>query len=75
MVGDPPVEAVAAEVDEAPARLLERGEGVEHPLRRVLGVGAGEHAGGSRRESSALGVEVVLGEHVIGDCLLAPASR
>ena len=61
---DAPVEAVATEVGEVSAAANVGLEGVEHPLARVLGVGAGDHRPVARERRGALGVEVVVGEQV-----------
>src|SRR5262245_32263331 len=44
VVGGTPIEAVAAEIDESPAAPLEGGEGIEHALRGILGMGTSHDA-------------------------------
>ena len=65
----PPVEAVAAEVEEVPAAASVARERVERLARVVLGVRAGRHRPVGGEAGDAFLVQLAIGDDVVGDAL------
>ena len=68
--GRGPVEAVAAQVHQPPAARGVGLQGVQHRARPVLGVAAGDDRLVARQPVGAAEVQVLVGEHVVGEALL-----
>ena len=65
VVGDPPIEPVAAEIHVAPAAFLVGVERVPHLAADVFGMRDGDHAGVGRQRLNAVEVDVVVGDDVV----------